>query len=122
VGVSIWTGRDVVLDQIVPFENRQGIHLKKGIGTDELGTSFTGFNKPNTAVYINGILTPYSTIVNAGDYIVFDGSQFIDGSLYIRECVFLSKHRWFSSGFLPNGNPNNPQQIRIYFCATNKLR
>jgi hypothetical protein len=26
-------------------------------------------NKPNTVVYINGILTPYSTIVNAGDYI-----------------------------------------------------
>jgi hypothetical protein len=64
-GVSSPTGRDVGFDQIVPFEkNRQGIHLCKGIGTDELERVLLVSNKPNTVVYINGILTPYSTIVN----------------------------------------------------------
>jgi hypothetical protein len=99
-GVSSPTGRDVGFDQIVPFEKTGKEYIfVKGIGTDELERVLLVSNKPNTVVYINGILTPYSTIVNAGDYIVFDGSQFIDGSLYVTtsENVFLSKHRWFSS-------------------------
>jgi hypothetical protein len=100
-------------------KNRQGIHLCKGI-TDELERVLLVSNKPNTVVYINGILTPYSTIVNAGDYIVFDGSQFIDGSLYVTTSENVFSYQsigGLAPGFLPNGNPNNPQQIRIYFLC-----
>jgi hypothetical protein len=105
-------------------KKRQGIHLCKRIGTDELERVLLVSNKPNTVVYINGILTPYSTIVNAGDYIVFDGSQFIDGSLYVTTSENVFSYQsigGLAPGFLPNGN-NNPQQIKFIFCATNKLR
>jgi hypothetical protein len=123
-GVSSPTGRDVGFDQIVPSEKRQEYIFVKGIGTDELERVLLVSNKPNTVVYINGILTPYSTIVNAGDYIVFDGIN-LSILLYVTTSENVFSYQsigGLAPGFLPNGNPNNPQQIRIYFCATNKLR
>jgi hypothetical protein len=65
----LMTGRDVGFDQIVPFEKTGKEYIfVKGIGTDELERVLVS-NKPNTVVYINGIFTPYSTIVNAEIYI-----------------------------------------------------
>jgi hypothetical protein len=49
---------------------------------------------------------------------IFDGSQFIDGSLYVTTSENVFSYQsigGLAPGFLPNGNPNNPQQIRIYF-------
>jgi hypothetical protein len=56
------TGRDVGFDQIVPSEKQARNTSVKGIGTDELERVLLVSNKPNTVVYINGILTPYSTL------------------------------------------------------------
>jgi hypothetical protein len=89
-------------------------------GTDELERVLLVSNKPNTVVYINGILTPYSTI---GDYIVFDGIN-LSMVAYVTtsENVFSYQSIGGLALFLPNGNPNNPNKSEFIFCATNKLR
>lgn len=38
---------------------------------------------PNTLIYINGNSSPYSTLINSGDYIDIDGSNFVNGNLYV---------------------------------------
>jgi len=78
------SGRDLGFDQIVSFEKTGKDYIfVKGIGTNEIERILLIAHNPNTAIYINGNTTPYTTLINAGDYITIDGSQFIDGNLYV---------------------------------------
>ncbi|POY40881.1 gliding motility protein [Flavobacterium alvei] len=76
-------GRDVGFDQIVSFDKTGKDYVfVKGIGTDELERVLLIAQIPNTDVFLNGSTTPYTTLANPGDYVVIDGSQFINSNLY----------------------------------------
>jgi gliding motility-associated-like protein len=76
-------GRDIGFDQIVSFEKtgREYIFVK-GQGTDELERILLIAHKDNTQIFTNGNSTPFITL-NRGKYILIDGSEFINGNLYI---------------------------------------
>ncbi len=78
-------GRDVGFDQIVPFDKTGTEYIfVKGAGTNELERVILIAHEPNTIIYLNGIFDPYRTLINAGDYVAIDGSQFsTNGSLYV---------------------------------------
>ena len=86
-GITGPVGRDVGFDQIVPFEKtgKEYIFVKGNIAstTAEIERVLIVSHQPNTVVYINGITTPYATLMNAGDYIAIDGSNFINGNLFV---------------------------------------
>jgi hypothetical protein len=78
------TGRDVGFDQIVSYEKTGKEYIfVKGWGTDELERVLLIANMPQTDVYINGNSTPFTTLVNPGDYVAIDGSQFSNENLYV---------------------------------------
>ena len=110
-------GRDVGFDQIVSFEKtgREYIFVK-GIGTTELEKVLLIAHNSNTQVFLNGNTTPYHTISNPGEYIIIDGSQFINGNLYVKttENVFA---------YQSIGGSNSPANQNLFFvppinCAT----
>jgi gliding motility-associated-like protein len=75
--------RDIGFDQIVPSEKTGKEYIfVKGLGSNELERVLLIANNDNTQIYANGSLTPLSTL-NKGQYTIIDGSQFINGSLYI---------------------------------------
>jgi len=77
-------GRDLGFDQIVPFEKTGKEYIfVKGYGTDEMEKILLIADKSQTAVYINGNTTPYITLNNPGDFVLIDGSKFINGNLYV---------------------------------------
>ena len=77
-------GRDIGFDQIVPFEKTGKEYIfVKGLGTDELERVILIAHKPQTDIYLNGNSTLFATLTNAGEYLVIDGSQFINGNLYV---------------------------------------
>ena len=77
-------GRDVGFDQIVPFEKTGKEYIfVKGKGTDELERVLLIAHKANTIIYLNGSSSPFTTLINAGDYVPIDGSQFNNGNLYV---------------------------------------
>jgi len=77
-------GRDLGFDQIVPFEKTGTEYIfVKGIGPNELERVLLIAHNPNTIIYLNGSTTPYTTLANAGDSVAIDGSQFINGNLYV---------------------------------------
>jgi gliding motility-associated-like protein len=78
-------GRDVGFDQIVSYEKtgKEYIFIR-GVGTDELERILLITQAPNTIIYLNGSTTAFTTLANPGDYIVIDGSQFINGNLYVK--------------------------------------
>jgi gliding motility-associated-like protein len=84
-GNLVPNGRDVGFDQIVPFDKTGTEYIfVKGAGTNELERVILIAHEPNTVIYLNGILAPYITLINAGDYVAIDGSQFsTNGSLYV---------------------------------------
>lgn len=77
-------GRDVGFDQIVSFEKtgKEYIFIK-GAGTDELERVLLIAQNPNTVIYLNGNPTAYITLINPGDKVVIDGSQFSNDNLYV---------------------------------------
>ena len=78
------TGRDIGFDQIVSFEKTGKEYIfVKGIGPDDIERVLLIAHKPNTVIYLNGSPTPYTTLVNSGDYIALDGSQFSNENLYV---------------------------------------
>ena len=110
-------GRDVGFDQIVSFEKTGNEYVfVKGIGTDDLERVLLIAQMPNTQIYLNGNPTPYSVLLNPGDYVVIDGSQFINGNLYAKtsENVFA---------YQSIGGSNVPANQNLFFvppinCAT----
>lgn len=77
-------GRDVGYDQIVPLEKTGMEYIfVKGIGANDLERVLLIANNPNTLIYLNGSVTPFATLANAGDYVVIDGSQFSNENLYV---------------------------------------
>ena len=88
---STGNGRDVGFDQIVSFEKTGKDYIfVKGIGTNDIERVLLIAQNPNTIIYLNGSTTPFRTLVNPGDNVVLDGSQYINGNLYVTtsESVF----------------------------------
>jgi gliding motility-associated-like protein len=114
-------GRDVGFDQIVPFEKTGKEYIfVKGNGTDELERVLLVAHKPQTSIYLNGNPTAFITLINAGDYVAIDGSQFSNGNLYVTtsENVFAYQSIGGSS---TTSNP--PANQNLFFvpplnCAT----
>ncbi|SEA46013.1 gliding motility-associated C-terminal domain-containing protein [Flavobacterium gillisiae] len=77
------TGRDVGFDQIVPLEKigKEYIFVR-GNGTDELESIILVAHSDNTQIFTNGNSTPIATL-NAGSYYVLNGSNFVNGNLYV---------------------------------------
>jgi gliding motility-associated-like protein len=76
---------DLGFDQIVPSEriNTNEYIFIKSTGIDMVETVLLVADLDNTEIYLNGSPTPSATI-NAGDYVVFDGSNFdANGNLYV---------------------------------------
>lgn len=114
---STGNGRDVGFDQIVSFEKtgKEYIFIK-GIGTDDLERVLLIAQNPNTVIYLNGATIPLPTLVNPGDNVVIDGSQFINGNLYVTttENVFA---------YQSIGGSGSPANQNLFFvpplnCAT----
>jgi gliding motility-associated-like protein len=77
-------GRDVGFDQIVSLEKTGKEYVfVKGVGTDELERVLLVAHSDQTQVFLNGNAIPFTTL-NKGEYIALDGSQFINGNLYIK--------------------------------------
>ncbi|OAZ04386.1 T9SS type B sorting domain-containing protein [Flavobacterium succinicans] len=109
-------GRDLGFDQIVPLERTGTEYIfGKGFGTDELERVLLVAHFDATSVFLNGNPTPYTTL-NKGEYIAIDGSQFSNGSLYIKtsEKVFA---------YQSIGGTNSPANQNMFFvpplnCST----
>lgn len=86
-GVLFPTGRDVGFDQIVPVEKtgKEYVFVKGNIASisPELERVLLIAHKPNTAIYLNGNASPYTTLINPGEYIAIDGNNFQNGNLYV---------------------------------------
>lgn len=110
-------GRDIGFDQIVAFEKTGTEYIfVRGLGTDELERVLLIAHKPQTIVYLNGNATPFTTLINPGDYVVVDGSKFISGNLYVKtsENVFA---------YQSIGGTNSPANQNLFFvpplnCST----
>ena len=104
-------GRDVGFDQIVPIERTGTEYIfVKGDGTDELERVLLVAHEDNTSIKINGNLAATATLAK-GEYITLDGTQFINGNLYIRSSENIFAYQsigGLAPGTLQNGNPNNP--------------
>ncbi|TDP02360.1 T9SS type B sorting domain-containing protein [Flavobacterium sp. 245] len=109
-------GRDVGFDQIVPLEKtgKEYIFIK-GLGTDELERALLVAHYDNTEVFLNGATSPYKTL-NSGEYVAIDGSQFSNGSLYVKTSNNVFAYQSI-------GGTTNPANQNMFFvppinCAT----
>ncbi|MFV8269801.1 T9SS type B sorting domain-containing protein [Flavobacterium sp. GT2N3] len=94
-------GRDVGFDQIVPTEKTGKEYIfVKGLGTDELERVLLIANVDNTKIFINGSAAPTATL-SKGQYTVLDGSQFIDGNLYVKTSENVSAYQSIGGNFSP---------------------
>ncbi|MBW4360821.1 T9SS type B sorting domain-containing protein [Flavobacterium taihuense] len=76
-------GRDIGFDQIVSLEKTGKEYVfVKGIGTDDLERVLVVAHSDQTQIFLNGNTTPFKTL-NKGEYIALDGSQFINGTMYV---------------------------------------
>ena len=92
-------GRDVGFDQIVPTEKTGKEYIfVKGLGTDELERVLLIANVDMTKVFVNGSAVPIATL-NKGQYTVIDGSQFIDGNLYVSTSENVSAYQSIGGDF-----------------------
>ena len=95
------TGRDVGFDQIVPIEKTGKEYIfVKGLGSEELERVLLIANTNETKVFLNGSLTPLLTL-SKGKYTVIDGSQFINGNLYVSTSENVSAYQSIGGDFSP---------------------
>ena len=95
------TGRDVGFDQIVPTEKTGKEYIfVKGLGTDELERVLLIANVDNTKIFVNGSAVPIATL-SKGQYNVIDGSQFINGNLYVSTSENVSAYQSIGGDFSP---------------------
>lgn len=114
-GIYSPTGRDVGFDQIVDLDKTGKEYIfVKGSGTNELERVLLIAHYDNTQITINGSTT--LTPLNKGEYVVLDGSQFINGNLFVStsEKVFA---------YQSIGGSSSPANQNMFFvpplnCAT----
>ncbi len=75
--------RDVGFDQIVPFEitGKEYIFVK-GVGNNTVEQVLLIANVDATNIFLNGNTTPFA-VLNKGQYVSIDGSNFINNNLYV---------------------------------------
>ncbi len=75
--------RDVGFDQIVPFEitGKEYIFVK-GVGNNTVEQVLLIANVDATSIFLNGNTTPFA-VLNKGQYVSIDGSNFINNNLYV---------------------------------------
>ena len=111
---------DLGFDQIVSAERtgKEYIFIK-GNGPDATERPLIIANEDNTAVFLNGSITPFQTL-NAGGYIALNGSQFSsNGNLYVK----TSKNVFAFQGI---GGTNDQANQNMHFapplsCETPKI-
>ncbi|MCW2119496.1 T9SS type B sorting domain-containing protein [Flavobacterium sp. 7A] len=75
-------GRDVGYDQIVSFEKTGNEYIFiEGLGSNALERVLLIAQEDNTQISINGSAS--TVTINAGEYFVYDGHDFINGNLYV---------------------------------------
>jgi gliding motility-associated-like protein len=110
------TGRDLGFDQIVSLEKTGKEYVfVRGVGTDELERVLLVANYANTQIFLNGSTTPFKTL-NAGEYAVLDGSQFINNNMYITATQNVFAYQSI-------GGSDNPANQNMFFvppinCST----
>lgn len=115
-GVTGPVGRDLGFDQIVSLEKTGKEYIfVKGVGTDELERVLLIAHFDQTKIYLNGSATPHKTL-NSGEYITLDGSQFIDGNMYISSSQNLFAYQSI-------GGSESPANQNLFFvppinCST----
>ena len=78
-----YRGKDYGFDQIVPLEKTGKEYIfVKGLGSNSLERVMVIAHVNGTQVFKNGSTTASATL-NAGQYFVYDGSDFINGNLYV---------------------------------------
>jgi hypothetical protein len=76
-------GKDYGFDQIVPLEkNGQEYIFVRGLGSNALERVMVVAHTNGTQIFKNGSATATTTL-NAGEYYVYNGSDFINGNLYV---------------------------------------
>lgn len=76
-------GQDIIIDQMAPSAALgQEFVTVKGLGTNDQEGTMVIADINNTDIFINGSATPIATI-NAGDYFLIDGTNYINGALFI---------------------------------------
>ncbi|HEU4789328.1 MAG TPA: gliding motility protein, partial [Flavobacterium sp.] len=115
-GGLIPVGRDVGFDQIVSLEKTGKEYVfVKGIGSNELERVLLVAHSDNTQIFLNGNATPFKTL-NKGEYIALDGSQFVNGNLYLTATENLFAYQCI-------GGSNSPANQNLFFvppinCST----
>ncbi|HKO76572.1 MAG TPA: T9SS type B sorting domain-containing protein, partial [Flavobacterium sp.] len=115
-GGLIPAGRDVGFDQIVSFEKTGKEYVfVKGIGSDELERVLLVAHSDNTQISLNGNASLFKTL-NKGEYIALDGSQFINGNLYVTATKNLFAYQCI-------GGSDSPANQNLFFvppinCST----
>ncbi|PKB17843.1 T9SS type B sorting domain-containing protein [Flavobacterium sp. 5] len=100
-GTSGPQGRDLGFDQIVSLEKTGKEYIfVKGVGTDELERVLLIAHSDQTQIFLNGNTIPFKTL-NNGEYIALDGSQFINGNMYIKATKNLFAYQSIGGSDLP---------------------
>lgn len=79
-------GRDYGFDQIVGADKIGDEYIfVRGDGQDDYENILIVAHKDNTNVWVNGSNLPYMVNpLNAGEYVVIEGNNFINGNMYVR--------------------------------------
>jgi gliding motility-associated-like protein len=128
-GDLVTAGRDLGFDQIVDFEKTGTEYIfVKGLGTDDIERVLLIAQNPNTIIYLNGSTASFGVPLNAGDFITIDGSQFVNGNLYVTTSQKVFAYQsigGLAPSFFPSGNPSNypPANQNLFFvppinCST----
>nr|WP_315156667.1 T9SS type B sorting domain-containing protein [uncultured Flavobacterium sp.] len=116
-GVSLPVGRDLGFDQIVSLEKTGKEYIfVKGIGTDELERVLLVAHSDQTQIFLNGDTTAPIATLNSGEYLALDGSQYINGNMYITSTQNLFAYQSI-------GGSTSPANQNLFFvppinCST----
>lgn len=115
-GVTGPLGRDLGFDQIVSLEKTGKEYIfVKGVGGDEFERVLLVAHSDQTQIFLNGSTTSFKTL-NKGEYITLDGSQFINGNMYITATQNLFAYQSM-------GGSDSPANQNLFFvppinCST----
>ena len=99
-------GKDLGFDQIVPYEKTGKEYIfVKGNGSDVLERVLLIAHVNGTQIFKNGSITPTTTL-NAGQYYVYNGSDFVSGNLYITSSEKVFAYQSIGGNGSDTGNQN----------------